>query len=462
MKSLKVVIFAAIFTLNAATDASLLTLGNACPFAVLGGSAVTGAALVQVGGDVGVSPGTAITTFPVSVDVTGDYHFGDTSSAAAHTALNYAISQAKAQTPSVILSAAAIDIGGQTLTPGVYKVGTSLAITGTLKLDAKKDASAAWIFQIGTTFGTAAASKVEIINLPKGSMSGDHVWWQVGTSATIGATSTVLGSIMATASITTGAGSATGPLLANIGAVTLGAGAIVNTDNKCEKVYPPAPDNPLDTFVVIGDACKFAVLGGSAVTGAALVEVGGDVGVSPGTAITTFPAGVTVTGDYHAGDNNAATAHSALNSAISQAKARTPTETLSAAAVDIGGRTLIPGVYKVGTSLAITGTLKLDAKKDASAAWIFQIGTTFGPAAASKVEIINAPDNGMDGNHIWWQVGTSATIGATSTVPGSIIATTSITTGAGSITGPLLASDGAVTLGAGAIVNADNKCAVTK
>jgi len=421
--------------------------------------------LVEVDGNVGVSPGTAITTFPVSVDVTGDYHFGDTSSAAAHTALNYAISQAKAQTPSVILSAAAIDIGGQTLTPGVYKVGTSLAITGTLKLDAKKDASAAWIFQIGTTFGPAAASKVEIINLPKGSMSGDHVWWQVGTSATIGATSTVLGSIMATASITTGAGSATGPLLANIGAVTLGAGAIVNTDNKCEKVYPPAPDNPLDTFVVIGDACKFAVLGGSAVTGAALVEVGGDVGVSPGTLISTFPPGTNVTGSFNPGDNTANAAHMDLEYAIFQAKDRATgqNKTLSASAIDVGGMTLKNGVYKVGTALSISSFgLKLDARGDADAAWIFQIGTTLITAINAKVEIINAPEGGMNGNHIWWQVGTSATIGATSTVLGSIMATTSITTGVGSITGPLLASVGLVTLGAGAIVNVDTKCAVTK
>jgi len=462
--------------------------------------------LVEVDGNVGVSPGTAITTFPVSVDVTGDYHFGDTSSAAAHTALNYAISQAKAQTPSVILSAAAIDIGGQTLTPGVYKVGTSLAITGTLKLDAKKDASAAWIFQIGTTFGPAAASKVEIINLPKGSMSGDHVWWQVGTSATIGATSTVLGSIMATASIVTGAGSITGPLLVNVGTVTLGAGAIVGVDNGCavpehaptKQPYPsptkhpipaptkqpipvptkkpiPAPTKqpilaptkqPIPTpppFIVLGNACPFAVLGASAVTGAALVEVGGNVGVSPGTVITAFPVGVDVTGDYHYGDTTSAAAHSALNSAILQAKDRTPTETLSAAAaVDIGGRTLTAGVYKVGTTLAITGTLKLDAQGDADAAWIFQIGTTLITAINAKVEIINAPEGGMNGNHIWWQVGTSATIGATSTVLGSIMATTSITTGVGSITGPLLASVGLVTLGAGAIVNVDTKCAVTK
>jgi len=81
-----------------------------------------------------------------------------------------------------------------------------------------------------------------------GGMTGDHVWWQVGSSATIGSTSTVLGSIMATASITTGAGSVTGPLLANVGAVTLGVGAIVGVYTGCV-VTTPSPS------IAIDDAC---------------------------------------------------------------------------------------------------------------------------------------------------------------------------------------------------------------
>eukprot|EP00613_Pedinella_sp_CCMP2098_P031714 CAMPEP_0171728192 /NCGR_PEP_ID=MMETSP0991-20121206/26801_1 /TAXON_ID=483369 /ORGANISM="non described non described, Strain CCMP2098" /LENGTH=89 /DNA_ID=CAMNT_0012322191 /DNA_START=378 /DNA_END=644 /DNA_ORIENTATION=- len=89
-------------------------MGDACPFAVLGASTVTGAALVEVDGNVGVSPGTAITSFPVGVDVAGDYHYGDTTSAAAQNALGFAIAQAQDRTPTRTLSSYAVDIGGRT------------------------------------------------------------------------------------------------------------------------------------------------------------------------------------------------------------------------------------------------------------------------------------------------------------------------------------------------------------
>jgi hypothetical protein len=123
----------------------------------------------------------------------------------------------------------------------VYKAPTSLGITGVATLDAQFNPNAAWIFQIGTLFYAETYSEVKIINR-NASMNGDHVWWAAGSSATLKTGATVLGTVMADQSISTGVGVTSGPLLAYIGAVTLLDSTIstIGDESECaDNIYVP-------------------------------------------------------------------------------------------------------------------------------------------------------------------------------------------------------------------------------
>jgi hypothetical protein len=197
----------------------------------------------------------------------------------------------------------------------------------------------------------------------------------------------------------------------------------------------------------LGAAADFAVLGASTVTNTgATVLSSGHVGVAPGTAITGFPPGVLVGGAVHAGDATAQQAQLDLAVAASALAADACTVDLSG--VDLGGRTLVPGVYCFSSSAQLTGTLTLDAQEAPDAVFIFQLKTTLTTAASAAVVMTNGGRSGG----VFWQVGTSATIGAGTTFAGSILASVSITLGAGaSISGRALAQTGAVTLTTNAV-----------
>ena len=126
------------------------------------------------------------------------------------------------------------DLGTLTLAPGVYKFNTSAQLTGTLVLDAQGDSTAVFVFQIGSTLTTASASSVSLIN---GAQAG-NVYWQVGSSATLGTTTSFKGNIFAEASITCNTGATvTGKLVALTGAVTLAS----NTDTLAPQSGPVVP-----------------------------------------------------------------------------------------------------------------------------------------------------------------------------------------------------------------------------
>lgn len=196
------------------------------------------------------------------------------------------------------------------------------------------------------------------------------------------------------------------------------------------------------TRIDLGAADPFAVLGGTTVTSAGVSTITGDIGVSPGTSVTGFgPGEGTVTGgSIHAGDSVAAQAHADLATAYDVAVARTPDQPAIGA---LDGLTLGPGVHASGSSLTLAGMLTLDARGDPDAVFILQAGSTLGTAADSQVSLAN----GAQACNVFWQVGSSATLGATSLLRGSILAHTSITVGAGAtIHGRALARDGAVSL----------------
>jgi hypothetical protein len=193
--------------------------------------------------------------------------------------------------------------------------------------------------------------------------------------------------------------------------------------------------------VGLGTADSFAVLAGTTVTNTGPSTVSGDLGVSPGTAVTGFPPGIVSNGTIHSADGVAAGAQSDLTTAYNDAAGRSPTANVPAF---IGaGQTLAPGVYKASSSLDVGGSLTLDAGGDPNAVFIFQAPSTLVTDSASSVILTN----GAQACNVFWQVGSSATLGTNSAFTGSILALTSISVNTGdTIAGRALARNGAVTL----------------
>jgi hypothetical protein len=225
-------------TAEAATAPALRTAAN---FAVLAGSTVTNTGATTVNGNLGVSPGTAVVGFPPGVVIPpSTIQVGNAVAGQAKTNLTAAYNQLAGQTCNVNLTGQ--DLGGLTLTPGVYCFpSTSAQLTGTVTLDAQGHPNAVFVFQIGSTLITAGGASVNVIN----GASGCNIYWQVGSSATLGTGTSFKGNILANASITlsTGANIAPGRALARTAAVTMdtnnvtmaGCAAAVAT------ATPPAP-----------------------------------------------------------------------------------------------------------------------------------------------------------------------------------------------------------------------------
>jgi hypothetical protein len=195
--------------------------------------------------------------------------------------------------------------------------------------------------------------------------------------------------------------------------------------------------------VNLGTADSFAVLGGSTVTNTGPTVLFGNLGVSAGTAITGFPPGI-LNGAMHDNDAVAAQAQNDLTTAYNFAAGETVTQDLTGQ--DLGGLTLLPGVYFFMSSAQLTGTLTLNNLGNPNAVFVFQIGSTLTTASNSSVVFINS--GGDVGDSVFWQVGSSATLGTTTSFAGNILALTSITlnTGANITCGRALARNGAVTM----------------
>lgn len=202
--------------LPAAAQAAPVLLGTAAPFAVLAGSTATNTGPSVLNGDLGLSPGSAITGFGLPAVVNGATHNTDAVAAQAQADLTTAYNTAASQLSPVDLTGQ--DLGGLTLTPGAYAFSTSAQLTGALTLDAAGDPNAQFVFEVGSTLTTASASSVVMIN----GASPCNVYWQIGSSATLGSTTAFQGTIMALTSVTLDNGaSVMGRALARNGAVTL-------------------------------------------------------------------------------------------------------------------------------------------------------------------------------------------------------------------------------------------------
>ncbi len=196
---------------------------------------------------------------------------------------------------------------------------------------------------------------------------------------------------------------------------------------------PPGPS--------LGTAATYGILAGSTVTCVTGGTINADVGVSPGSTTTGFPPCV-ITGTRNLANPAAAQAQLDLITAY-DALVALPCGTVVTPA-DLGGRTLAPGVYCAATSMAVTGTVTLDGQGDANARFVFQMGSTLTTGTIANIALIG----GAQARNVWWQVGSSATLGTGTTFRGNILALTSITlVDNATMLGRALARNGAVSLG---------------
>ncbi len=192
--------------------------------------------------------------------------------------------------------------------------------------------------------------------------------------------------------------------------------------------------------VNLGTSSAYAVLAGSAITNTGATVVGGDIGISPGTSITGFPPGTQSSGTTQVANGASLGAENALVTASGDAAGRTPFTTVTG---DLGGSTLVSGVYRSTSSMGLTGTLTLNGGGNLDSVFIFQAGSTLTTASSSTIAL----ENGAQACNVFWQVGSSATLGTTTNFAGSILATTSVTLDTGaSVSGRVLAIGGAVTM----------------
>lgn len=204
-----------------------------------------------------------------------------------------------------------------------------------------------------------------------------------------------------------------------------------------------SPSEGVAQNVPLGSAANFAVLGATpSNTNTGPTVVVGDVGVWPAASITGFPPG-TVIGTFHLGDAVAQQAQTDLTAAYLNAAGRTcpAANNLTGLVLGSGGTvlTLVPGVYCFSSTAQLTGNLILNG----AGVYIFQIGSGLTTASGSAITLTN----GASPCGVWWQVGSSATVGTTTSLAGNVLALTSITLNTGAnVSGRILARNGTVTL----------------
>lgn len=336
---------------NAATTIDgPIDLGGATTFGVLGSSAVTNTGPTVISGDVGVSPGTSVTGFtgPPAGSFTGTLHQTDAFAATGQTDLTTAINTAAGLTPT---TSGLGELGGLSLSPGVYS-GGALSLTGNLTLAGT--ASSIWVFQAASTLITASASSITMT----GGATSCNVFWEVGSSATLGSSSVFIGTVMAHESITATTGATVaGRLLASNGAVTLdnntvsiptgcappGTTSVTDSPAFTSSTPPSATEGTPYSFTVTATGNPspgFAVTAGSLPAGLNLNGTTGDI---TGTPTTPGSSTFTITAS-----NGTAPEASAIYTIVTAAAA-------GATLVDSGSDTL-PAVI-IGGILVTLGTL---------------------------------------------------------------------------------------------------------
>ena len=200
--------------------------------------------------------------------------------------------------------------------------------------------------------------------------------------------------------------------------------------------------------VNLGSTVSFGALAGSTVTNTGPTVLVGNLGVSPNSAVTGFGPGIVIGGAIHAADAVAEQAQSDLTAAYNDAAGRPcPGPPLLG---NIGETTILPGVYCSSSSVGLTGNVTLNGNGNPNAVFIFQIGSTLTTAAGNgTVTLIG----GAQASNVFWQVGSSATLGTNTTLSGTVMAQASVTLNTGAVlNGRALARTGAVTLASNSVI----------
>ncbi|NDP49514.1 MAG: DUF3494 domain-containing protein [Sulfuriferula multivorans] len=207
---------------------------------------------------------------------------------------------------------------------------------------------------------------------------------------------------------------------------------------------------------ILGSAQSFAVLAASTVTNTGSTTLWGDLGLFPGTSYTPGSTGVTQTGSVHLADGVAQQAKSDARKTYNALASLSATSDLSSVGLDFynsSSNALAPGVYSFSSSALLTGGLYLDAQNNTDALWVFQIGSALTTLSGSSVNLLNGVSGADYG--LYWQVGTSATLGTSTAFAGNILADQSVTlnTTATMLCGRAIALNGAVTMDSNTISN---------
>jgi hypothetical protein len=260
-----------------------------------------------------------------------------------------------------------------------------------------------------------------------------------GSMASFTPTEALLQATIYTATITTAAKNVPGTALLNNYVWTFTTVSV--------PVTIPVQTTGMATVSLSGSS-NFAVLAGSAITSTGATTITGDLGLSPGSSVGGFPPGI-LTGTQHINDQIANQAKLDITTAYNDAAGRISTGIVTLSG-NIGGLTLTPGLYKSTSSLAISsGDLTFDAQGNSGAVFIIQIASSLTTTSGRKIIL----SGGALASNIFWQVGSSATLGTTSVFKGTVIAMQSITMNTGAtLDGRILARTGGVTMAANVIV----------
>jgi Ice-binding-like len=231
----------AVFALPAAAQAAPVDLGTAGPFVVLGGTTVTNTGPSVLNGDLGVSPGTELEGFGLPAVVNGATHATDEVAAKAQLDLTNAYDVAAGQPVLPANDLSGTNLGNRELGPGTYRYNAAALMTGALILDAEGDPNAEFVFQIGSQLTTESASSVLLVN----GASPCNVYWQVGSSADLGTTTSFQGSLMALTSISLKNGATVvGRMLARNGQVSLINNVLTRPLCATGPTTPPSGETP--------------------------------------------------------------------------------------------------------------------------------------------------------------------------------------------------------------------------
>ena len=451
----------------AAANPVPVDLGTVADFGALAGGAISGTGNVE--GDVGSGAG----AIAPAITSTGTiYPTGHTVVMDALNDFTTAFDEGKNRAHDILLSAAAYELGGNTLTSGVYKIGAAATLASPVTLDAEGDPDAVFIIQIAGALGTTAS--VGNVVLANDAQS-RNIFWIVEGAVSMGASTHMEGTILGGAAITFGASTTiSGRVLAGST-----AGTIVLATEISSPPPPPVPvggrvwldssedgiqdlsettgfpNMPVALLKIVADglpidlgtAANFGALAGGAISGSG--SVAGDVGSGTGAIAPAITSAGTI---FDTGDDVVMTALDDFAAAFTDGKNRAHDVLLSAAAHELGGMTLTPGVYKIGAAATLASPVTLDAEGDPDGVFIIQIVGAFG-TTASVGNVVLA--NEAQSRNVFWIVEGAVSIGAGSHMEGTILGGAAITFGAGTtMNGRVMAGSTAGTIALATTISA--------